>query len=595
MGLLRLCRLCALDTESLINIYEEKGENLNLRMKIARCLHIVLSPDDLLPKMVCFDCCAKLDQSFDFLEMSSRTQLSLELICSPPKVKMEPSNDIVRQADIDSEVPLLACAGQVECPGSSHVTRTASLVIGGTNDGESNNSNKYVTFVRSDSDSKDSDDPLENLLNCILAAKQDQLLSRAKQDKEPSKDDCHNKSKQRRSSSYVPKMPRKKSELEGYEWQCADCTDVLPTLAGMVEHYHTKHSKAPNFRCAQCGKVLNRYIGLKRHLKLHRQPRRFNCRQCDAEFTERNALLVHRTSHTGAKLFSCPQCRNMYTEKHTLCKHIRTHHLPRDQSRFKLDLPPDPKFTCDICNKQVSKKETLKSHLKIHVGERDFICDQCGKAFVTFARLKYHILTHSATRSFVCGVCNMGFYTSAALSTHLPVHNATRYHQCEVCGKQFRKQCNLRVHMIVHTEERPFVCEFCDKGFRVKCHLKVHRRVHTGERPYDCGHCPRRFASRTEYNRHNKRVHKINASHRMYLQKLGDSTKPALGEAKIHNTRSDPFSLDDSKNINYVAPPQITTTINHSLASPVLADVICNRTSNSTNTAANSSQNTISS
>nr|CAD7204862.1 unnamed protein product [Timema douglasi] len=566
-----------------------------------------LSPDDLLPKMVCFDCCEKLDQSFDFLEMSSRTQLSLELICSPPKVKTEPSDDVVRQADIDCEVPLLACAGRVEHPGSSHVTGAASPVNGVTNDGESNK--KYVTIVRSDSDgntaaSKDGDDPLENLLNCILSAKQDQLLSRPKQDKnktrtgvgkDPSKDDCDNKPKQRRPSSYVPKMPRKKSELEGYEWRCADCTDVLPTLGGMVEHYHTKHSKAPNFRCAQCGKVLNRYIGLKRHLKLHRQPRRFDCGQCDAEFTERNALLVHRTSHTGAKLFSCPQCRNMYTEKHTLCKHIRTHHLPRDQSRFKLDLPPDPKFTCDICNKQVSKKETLKSHLKMHVDERDFICDQCGKAFVTFARLKYHILTHSDTRSFVCGVCHMGFYTSAALSTHLPVHNATRYHQCEVCGKQFRKQCNLRVHMIVHTEERPFVCEFCDKGFRVKCHLKVHRRVHTGERPYGCGHCPRRFASRTEYNRHNKRVHKINASHRMYLQKLGDSTQPALGEAKSHDTTSDPLSLGDNKTINSVAPPQMTTTISHSLASPVLADVICGHMSSSTDTAINTPQNTISS
>nr|CAD7595633.1 unnamed protein product [Timema genevievae] len=571
-------------------------------MKIARCLHIVLSPDDLLPKMVCFDCCAKLDQSFDFLEMSSRTQLSLELICSPPKVEMEPSNDlpvpVIRQADIDSEVPLLACAGTVR-------DSPVSLLVPGT---VRDSPVSRTIIVRSDSDSntvdsKNSDDPLENLLNCILAAKQDQLLSRPEQHKnktrtcggkDPSKDDSNNKSKQRRPSSYIPKTPRKKSELEGYEWQCADCTDVLPTLGGMVEHYRTKHGKPPNFRCAQCGKVLNRYIGLKRHLKLHRQPRRFNCGQCDAEFTERNALVVHKTSHTGAKLFSCPQCRNMYTEKHTLCKHIRTHHLPRDQSGFKLDVPLDPKFTCDICNKQVSKKETLKSHLKIHGDERDFICEQCGKAFVTFARLRYHILTHSATRSFVCGVCNMGFYTSAALSTHLPVHNATRYHQCEVCGKQFRKQCNLRVHMIVHTEERPFVCEFCDKGFRVKCHLKVHRRVHTGERPYDCGHCPRRFASRTEYNRHNKRVHKINASHRMYLQKLGDSTKPALGEAKIHNTSSDdPLSLDDNTTINYVVPPQITTTISHSLARPVLADVICGCTSNSTNIADN--QNIISS
>jgi len=60
-----------------------------------------LYPEDPLPKTVCIDCCAKLNQYFDFFETSSRAQLSLQILFDPKlvasnkkEVKKEPESEL---------------------------------------------------------------------------------------------------------------------------------------------------------------------------------------------------------------------------------------------------------------------------------------------------------------------------------------------------------------------------------------------------------------------------------------------------------------------------------------------------------------------
>lgn len=66
-----------------------------------------LYPKDPLPKTVCLDCCAKLDQCSDFFEITSQAQVTLHMIF--PGTKKEEELDVeehkpecVQEPDHDS-------------------------------------------------------------------------------------------------------------------------------------------------------------------------------------------------------------------------------------------------------------------------------------------------------------------------------------------------------------------------------------------------------------------------------------------------------------------------------------------------------------
>lgn len=43
MGVVTWCRLCAIQKESVVEIYEDEGQKLNLETKITKCLQIEVS------------------------------------------------------------------------------------------------------------------------------------------------------------------------------------------------------------------------------------------------------------------------------------------------------------------------------------------------------------------------------------------------------------------------------------------------------------------------------------------------------------------------------------------------------------------------
>lgn len=83
------------------------------------------------------------------------------------------------------------------------------------------------------------------------------------------------KKKEREPKPMIIKPPRPKAVLEGYPWQCTDCTLVLSTLQELRTHHQMEHNQLPNFKCIQCAKVYTRYRSFARHVKLHRNPKKF--------------------------------------------------------------------------------------------------------------------------------------------------------------------------------------------------------------------------------------------------------------------------------------------------------------------------------
>ncbi|XP_049855755.1 zinc finger protein 879-like isoform X1 [Schistocerca gregaria] len=292
--------------------------------------------------------------------------------------------------------------------------------------------------------------------------------------------------------------PRPKTVMDGYSWQCTDCTAVLSSLQELRSHHQTEHNQPPNFKCSQCAKVYTRYRSFARHVKLHGNPKKFRCEECGKCFSQKTVLQSHSTVHTDARPHVCPQCGKAFKQFSSLYLHSKCH-LP-DQVK--------PKFPCDICHKDFATKHTLETHRKIHTGERNYICDVCGKSFIAKGSLDYHILTHSGEKPHHCPVCGKGFKTARLLGKHATLHTGIKPHQCDVCGKQFRERGALREHNRIHTGAMPYTCEFCGKNFRFKGILTVHRRQHTGERPYSCQECRREFTNWANYNKHMKRRHR---------------------------------------------------------------------------------------
>nr|CAD7453620.1 unnamed protein product [Timema tahoe] len=534
-----------------------------------------LYPEDPLPKTVCIDCCAKLNQYFDFFESSSRAQLSLQLMFDPKENKNEmkkeldqepteqatarvegedsPSGLVVpRQGLVVPRQGLVVPRQDLVVPRQGLVVPRQGLVVPRQelNSSASSRRKRRVPMKRAPptrkeratrqrADKKERKECEEEPLNVVKEEVKEEPTPASKADfednflfgddvgagiEDSSEEDAEEEEEEEEDQSFDPKkkqvsgaanerkkkrkkglgkmcsskLPRTKSVLEGYPWQCTDCTSILPTLQELRTHHQVKHSQLPNFKCVQCAKVYTRYRSFARHVKLHRNPKKFRCEECGKCFSQKTVLQSHSTVHTDARPHVCPQCGKAFKQFSSLYLHSKCH-LP-DQTK--------PKFPCGVCQKEFATKHTLETHRKIHTGERNFICDVCGKSFIAKGSLDYHILTHSGEKPHHCPVCGKGFKTARLLGKHATLHTGIKPHQCDVCGKQFRERGALREHNRIHTGAMPYTCEFCGKNFRFKGILTVHRRQHTGERPYGCTDCRREFTNWANYNKHMKRRHR---------------------------------------------------------------------------------------
>ncbi|XP_063231926.1 zinc finger protein 792-like [Bacillus rossius redtenbacheri] len=546
MGSLKLCRLCALERECFVKIYEDEGQKLNLATKITQCLQIWLYPEDPLPKLVCMDCCSKLNHYFDFFETTSRAQLSLQVMFDrkapgqEPKKELEGEQPAARPAESSPRParapPVIEAApGEATGPPEFLECVLADKEAAANQNGADGSSRRKrrVPVKRmqragarrrerakaerkgKERERRDRQEEAELQQQALLQVKEEEVKQEGPTgDAEADAsfpDDCAEDLLDELGDAWddgpgpeeeeAKPAGKPKPVLDGYVWQCTNCPGVLPTLQELRVHHHTQHNQPPNFKCVQCAKVYTRYRSFARHVKLHRNPKKFRCEECGKCFSQKTVLQSHSTVHTDARPHVCPQCGKAFKQFSSLYLHSKCH-LP-DQAK--------PKFPCDICNKDFATKHTLETHRKIHTGERNFICDICGKSFIAKGSLDYHILTHSGEKPHHCPVCGKGFKTARLLGKHATLHTGIKPHQCDVCGKQFRERGALREHNRIHTGAMPYTCEFCGKNFRFKGILTVHRRQHTGERPYACTDCRREFTNWANYNKHMKRRHRGDA------------------------------------------------------------------------------------
>merc|ERR1712154_646003 len=143
-------------------------------------------------------------------------------------------------------------------------------------------------------------------------------------------------------------------------------------------------------------------------------------------------------------------------------------------------------------------------------------CDHenCNATFHGRWRLNKHRQTHN--KPHVCSFdgCSKAFGNRRNLLIHERIHRKERCEKCNFCDKSFTDPSTLRYHIkTVHNNgdsTKPFVCRQCHKGFNKRTFLQNHLLTHLPKNDrnlFDCTHCNASFATKSNLNRHVKRLH----------------------------------------------------------------------------------------
>lgn len=147
-----------------------------------------------------------------------------------------------------------------------------------------------------------------------------------------------------RANLHNPKNPHK----------CGTCHQTFTTELLMNQHVMRSHAPEHEYiyKCYICPKKYNQEAALKRHVKLHTDPKKpVTCELCGKTLGRPNRLKPHmRALHNPSNPFKCTICLQTFREHKMLLSHTTQVH--------------DQTIICRYCNKSFGKHDGLLQHLR---------------------------------------------------------------------------------------------------------------------------------------------------------------------------------------------------------------------------------------
>lgn len=495
------CRLCAELTkkDNMISPDEDVGVSSKLITKM-QWINVNISPEDVLPLMICYSCFDLLERTWRFLHDVRAAQAKLNSIFRKKEECIDLSEDVAKPVNKDWEsfeepkpvVKNEKDLHEIAVDPNSVIDVTVmniSEVKVERLDANFDNPDSFQDFKSSDED--------EPLLSVVKKRKKKFKLLENVAD-----------------ADINSALPFPILTWNEYTWRCGDCDALFENIQSLRLHSVQIHSICCNFKCNDCAKTYPNYRTFVKHVREHKKLLRYSCEYCSKRFERDRYLKKHYAFHKEDMFLTCENCGSSFETPDQLQDHIVLYAKGYKRKPLKgefLDLK------CTICDKEFKTRSNLQQHKLVHTERsRDFSCHVCGKMFFTKGTLSTHMTTHEEVKPFKCEHCSMSFRARGNLQAHLSLHSGSKPFVCEHCGKSFRVKRLLKSHYIIHTDLMPFVCEYCNKTFRFKTRLNLHLRQHTGAKPYHCVYCERDFTNGSNYKKHMKRRHNIDTSRKKY-------------------------------------------------------------------------------
>ncbi|KAJ9597621.1 hypothetical protein L9F63_011527 [Diploptera punctata] len=384
----KLCRICTAEQTDNILIFSEEGKKLYLEAKMKKYLHIAVSIEDILPKMVCTNCCKKLDSIHRFACMAVKMQDKLKMLIEAPSMQ---ENEMKKEHSILHSI--LSKGAEPECEVTEVEVRVDPML--------------FLCALEEDGSTDDEDNTPDNT-SCPRTSPTPIKVQEADME------------------------VKKKMESENIH------DDDGESVASAVE------KEIKPYRCSVCSRGFNNEIGLQNHLWSHLPPGRRILTNTDSNnqlqrqspvYSSRGVLHTNTNptlTNSSNMRFVCPICGKKISTKGNLKVHLETHR-------------PKGKYGCDICGRVFKTQSNLYRHKDYHGGIQ-FPCSVCGRVYPTNSTLRAHSITHSDLRPHACPLCDKTFKRNQDLKFHINQHTGARPYQCPYCPKAFASSGNCFSH-----------------------------------------------------------------------------------------------------------------------------------------------------
>ncbi|XP_041977426.1 zinc finger protein 888-like [Aricia agestis] len=531
--LTQVCRIClAVD----VKVYHIGDYKLNQYYQ--NVTGIVSSLEDNLPKVLCWECVARLKTANSFREKALRSYNLLLSSVKDNSILLRNVKSIDRVANkLRSPLVLQHFDGD----GSLQSTKCSDPVnVDTLDDDEVIVPEEVVEIEHADFNQDESDD---NSKDALEEQCDDPTITtkRSKRSSKPMKWGSLDESKftiRRLSAAEQLEELARRQESAAYRaarYRCNICYRVFVSQAQQDKH-SIKHSDSRGkLECDICKSRLRSSRMLRHHIaSCHTTS--FACKACPFWTKNSSVAKKHQLFHAGMT-FKCPHCPLEFERQTKYFNHIRRQHVS--------------KFVCEYCGQTFISQKGADAHKTKSHKPADFeaeltgpYCAECDVRFATddahdrhlqqsaahcrddtvLAERRLRLLlrgrgrvnrqpaTSDTVRCEQCGIeCdNFRAYAQHFRFQH-PGCNRTLYSgtdpaMCEHCGKIFQNKGQLRSHMALHTGGK-FECAECGKSFAHYTTLCYHRRKHEPDGGFDCPVCGKRFTCYSNRHRHIKHAH----------------------------------------------------------------------------------------